>query len=322
MNQEKINYVIDYVNSKKTKDGFEWYELKETIFWFLIDNFINADELLEILKVFKLKVSKDFYNLSIVKQKKYYSSYRYYISLDKKRVITKRIFCAAYYFDLIEASRKSYKHTQKLLDYIGQIDLVPLTFHTMRYIKVDNVWDYKMKKVLDEFRNSPALENYEIDSLYDLYMLVSNYKPGLKVSTILKNEIEKLLLEKTSFDLTSEKNTFFLDMERLVSWLYVKTNSITDKEITNLRKIGNTLKLKFLMLDTKILRHHEYMTIKGNGRSLLKKIDQEKYIKQNKQYYKTYKSIVKKYESMDLSKFNYNGYLALYYMSQGGKDYE
>lgn len=63
MNQEKINYVVEYVKSKKIKDGFEWYELKEIIFWFLINNYIDTDELLEILKIFKLKVSKDFCTL-------------------------------------------------------------------------------------------------------------------------------------------------------------------------------------------------------------------------------------------------------------------
>ena len=322
----KTGILIEKLIEKKNEENLNKIQIKEEIFSFFIANYINDSELIEILEYFKYKLPDDFINWPTPKKKRYYLTKQIFKDVHNKNegLKWKRLFCHAYYYDLVEAARKSYKASKQLIEYVSLIDSnFPIIILTMQNIKIKNIWKYGsiidlVAKYVDKINK--IYTGYEIETMYDLYMMVSYYFPTHDYKSRIKEELEKILIEDFKIDLNDEIIQFCFDIEVLLAWLYIKTPYVNEKDCNHYRKIANTIKNKFGILENSHLKEIDYFVNHHNARYYLKKVDRHKLISSNKSYYLAYQKILKKYSNIDYSKYKYNGYFALLLCLYGGED--
>lgn len=318
----KVDRIIENINNIKKEEKLNKIQIKEQIFNLFIENHINDSELVEILTHFKYKLPKDFVNWDTSEKKMYYLSKQLFKDVSKNELLYRRRFCHAYYYDLVEGARKSYIITKQLMNYVAEINNnFPIVILTMQNIKIDNIWKYKeplVEKYIKDVKN--ANPGYKIETMYDLYMMVSYYFPTYDSKSQVKEKLLKVINNDFEIDLNDPFIEFFFDIEMLLAWLYIKTSYVTDKEINEYRKIANTIKNQFTLLDSSYLKDTDYLVGKHNARYYLKKVDKHKLISSNKAYFKAYKKILNKYSNIDYSKYKYNGYFALLLCLYGGDD--
>ena len=130
MTTEKLNQIYESLKLH-TKE----YAVDE-IFQLFIDNQITISELDTLLKRFSYVLSDDFFELDKTEQKQYHQHKKNIVHLvnNKETIETYSIFNKAYFDEMVEASAKNKSVTKALIEYVGQLDNLPIVIITMQNI--------------------------------------------------------------------------------------------------------------------------------------------------------------------------------------------
>lgn len=286
---KKLQLIIGYLKANQS----ELYA--DGAFQYFIDNQIDVDELTEILKEEGMVLPDSFYKLSKGEQKKYRRHVAVNVIYDKdhEEMNAYAIFNNPYFYDLTEHARKSLTYTDKLVDYINELEEKNLMFLGMQYIKVHNCYIRRFDKLME------YADKKGINDLYELTIDLIGKPHSLLEEKQLQSQLIKYLQSDklVELDLLDPKDKFFFLMEYLLSSLP--------------RKEANTLKIKFLILKPEYLRDDlDYYDLNKPAKWILKDYMGKGLFSYNA--VKCLKDHIKKYPEL-LDGITPNGYTALYY---------
>ena len=266
----------------------------EGAFQYYIDNQINEQELIEILKVQNFTLPENFSSLPVRKKKTYLNHIqtRIYFENGEPKVYWYEVFNNRYFYYLAEVSRKNKSITRKFIDYIVDIgNEINLTFLGMQYIKVANCNLGRFETIINYCKEK------EISNVYDLLISVFSER----VFTIERRQLQNLIIDQIK-----KESLFNIDLDD-VFYRFALNVECALELLT--RKEANTIKVKFQILNKEHLRDIDYYSDEMHQKRIINTF--KKKMTNNKVLGMLSGHIIDNQEEFD--KFQPNGYSAVYY---------
>lgn len=234
-----MDKIIEIANEIRTHKDYLYIELA---FQYYIDNQINENELINLLKLNNYELPSSFFSLSFREKKNYFNHIqtRIYFENNEAKMYYYEVFNKNYFSYLSSLAYKSKKYTLKLIAYVKNIGIknVNLLFYGLQQVKISNT-SLQNQLILDYIKNN------KINNFYDL--LISIFSTSeINNSKELKENIKSIMNRDFyfNFDLDNPYYLFCLYCECLINILP--------------RKEANTIKYKFNILKKEYLFDDDY----------------------------------------------------------------
>lgn len=256
------------------------------------DFVINKSELKKLYKELNLKWDKDLDNMNKGQLKHIDNPRTRYFDFNKNgySFYEKLDFDRKYLDYLIEKSKESTNYTTKLIEYIKEVDDLPLKYYALEHIRIRNISN---KSVDDDFEIIQDYEdNHHCGNLRELWrdaIIQSNLANGAGDPDCMDviEWIKKFLNKNLGVDYVQEEfenhplHELMFKIEEILVML--------DK------KIANSIKMNFLIYKYDYLNKDEYDNDKGKLRSILnslyKQLDKES-VEDLRDFYKENSEII------------------------------
>lgn len=241
-------------------------EMQKIIHNLYRDFVISKSELKKLYKELNLIWSKDLDNMNKGQLKHIDNPRTRYFDFNKNgyEFYEKLDFDRKYLDYLIEQSKESTNYTTKLIEYIRELDILPLKYYILEHIRIRNI---SVKLINDDFDIILEYEDvHHVGNLRELWrhaIIQSNLENGegdpnsMDVIEWIENFLEENLgveFIKDEFENHPLHELMFKIEEILV---------MLDK------KIANSIKMNFLIYNYDYLNKDEYDNDKGKLRSIL-----------------------------------------------------
>lgn len=258
-------YVQKLIEEVK-KQNFTDDETKTLIHNLYRDFIINKTELKELYKELNLIWTKDLDNMNIGQLKHIDNPKTRYFDFNKcgYEFYEKLDFDRKYLDYLIDNSKESTGYTTKLIEYIKELDILPLKYYILEHIRIRNI---STRLIDDDFDLILEYEDkYHLGNLRELWrhaIIQSNLENGKGDfdSMDVIDWVEKFLKENLGVKYIHDEfeNSPLDELMFKIEEILVMLD----------KKIANSIKMNFLIYDYEYLNDNEYDKDKGKLRSIL-----------------------------------------------------
>lgn len=286
MTTEEINQIVENLKlhgeEKVIDDAFQLF----------IDNQVTLSEFEIILSKLDYKLPPEFYEMSKDYQKQFHQHKfrRVEFTPNGPRYMEYEIYNKAYFRELIEGSKKNRHITEALMQYVHELDQLPLYIIAMQHIKLKN-----LKYAVQHENWMSYSERTGRKTLYDFYIGITGLV-NTKEKAELVEQFATFMAKDTGFNL--DMNLEFVKFAFSIEYILSALNP----------KVANTIKMKFLVYKPEYIDDNEYNKSLENGRTLInkhKQIFKPKAVQNLVAYYSKHRDI--------LDSFGDDGYRAIYY---------